>query len=402
MLLTCILAAGPALGPAALCDFAMAAGEPPTVLAGGQAGPRLSADAAVLYDLDSRQVLVDKRAFVSMAPASTTKILTCLVVLENASLDEIVEVTPNAARVSGARIGIRAGQRITVEELLYGLMLHSGNDAAIALAEHVGGSVSGFAELMNARARQLGALATNFVNPHGLTAPGHRTTALDLAIIAAAALEHPQFRELVSCREREIGSLDPAWTKLVRNTNQLLWSYEGADGIKTGTTREAGLCLVASATREGRRLVAVVLHSGDRWGDGARLLSHGFESTALTVLGRQGEVALAISVRDPVAPFWWRAPVYVPLKLRFGRTLAYAAPGPEQPRLEVTYSIADELTLPVGAGQVVGVALAHHEGRLVASVPLVVAEAVPQGVLYAAGSALLGRVARWFLQQGLR
>jgi D-alanyl-D-alanine carboxypeptidase (penicillin-binding protein 5/6) len=365
--------------------------------------PQVGAHAWLLYDPTSRQVLAERRGLVSLPPASTTKILTCLIVLETCEPTDEVTISAGAARTGGASVGLRRGQRFEVRELLYGLMLQSGNDAAVALAEHVAGSVAEFSKLMNARARELGALSSNFVNPHGLTAPGHRSTAYDLAVIAAAALRLPEFRALVASREHEIGSLDPAWTSLVRNTNQLLWSYAGADGVKTGTTNDAGECLVASATRDGRQLISVVLRSRHRWGDSARLLTFGFEGTALNLAGRRGDPGPAVLVADPVRPVWWSTglPLQVRVPLALGDDLAYVSPGRDPVAMTVTHALAPGLTLPLAAGEIVGVAAAYHDGRLVATAPLVVLSPVPRGLLYARGVEALARAVRAALRQGL-
>ncbi len=357
--------------------------------AGAAAPPRPGADAYILLDPVSMQVLAESNAYRLMAPASTTKIMTCLLVLENCSPVEVARVSRRAARTGGSRIGLREGQLIAVEDLLYGLMLRSGNDAAAALAEHVAGTIEDFAALMNRRARELGALATNFINPHGLTAPQHYSTAYDLAVIACAAMQDPRFAALVRSREREIGSLDPAWTRLVRNTNQLLWTYEGADGVKTGTTDEAGQCLVASATRGGRQLLSVVLHSGNRWRDTARLLDYGFDETALVVAARSGDPAPAAIARDPVRLPYLAAPlglsslrIAVPAVL--GGDLAFVHPLREPPALEVVYATPEgDLTLPIAEGQRVGTALAYSHGVLVASSPLVATRSIPRGLVYA-------------------
>lgn len=403
------LAAGPGLGEALASPGPAPGGPGAGPDAAGWSGPPVPVLAAVgahawlLYDPVSRQVLAERRGLARLAPASTTKILTCLVVLENSQPQDEVIIGANAARTGGARLGLAPGQRFRVEELLYGLMLLSANDAAVALAEHVGGSVPGFARLMNARARELGALASSFVNPHGLAAPGHYSTAYDLAVIAAAAVRRPDFRALVSSREHRIGSLDPSWTALLRNTNQLLWSYEGADGIKTGTTRQAGQCLVASATREGRQLVSVVLRSPNRWGDSARLLTFGFERTLLHWAGRRGDPGPPALALDPLPPAWWPwgRPLWVPVPVQLGEDLAWAGPVGREGQLLVEYALDPGLALPLAAGQRVGEAAAHLDGRRVAVVPLVVGSAMPQGVAHVAIVRALSGAVRALLRRGL-
>lgn len=367
--------------------------------------PRIRVGAAALLDPVTGQLLYGHNAFRTMAPASTTKIMTCLLAVERCGLDDVVTVSSRAAGTGGAHIGLRAGQLIRVQDLLFGLMLKSGNDAAVALAEHVAGSVEGFADLMNGRARELGALATTFRNPHGLTQPGHLTTAYDLALIARTAMDNPLFRAIVSSRERQIGSLDPAWTRLISSTNRLLWVYEGAEGVKTGTTDAAGKCLVASATRDARRLIAVCLRAQDRFGDTARLLDYGFEHTRLCLVGLAGEAARTVEAADPFAPevFPGWLPRQVPLLLAFGDNLAFNHSAGELPRVELAYSTDGvRLVLPLAAGQAVGTVTAYADGRPAAVARLICQQATPRGLDLAHLLGWLARAARLYIGQGLR
>ncbi len=367
--------------------------------------PRINVGAAALLDPVTGGLLYGINAFRTMAPASTTKIMTCLLVLEHCRLSEVVEVSPGAAGTGGAHVGLRAGQRILVEDLLFGLMLKSGNDAAVALAEHVAGSVEDFAEMMNRRAREIGALATTYRNPHGLTAPGHVTTAYDLALIARTAMDNPVFRALVSSREREIGSLDPAWTRIISSTNRLLWVYEGAEGIKTGTTDLAGRCLVASATRGGRRLIAVVMRASDRFGDTACLLDYGFDSSGLCLLGLAGEAARTVGARDPLSPevFLGQPPREVPLLLTLREALAFNRPADQSPQVELAFSTdKSPVLLPLAAGQIVGTVTAFADGRPAAVSSLISPAPVPRGLDVARLLGWFARLARLYLGQGMR
>lgn len=241
--------------------------------------PVIGASAAILYESKSKTILFSKKAETERAPASTTKIMTAILTLERCALDEVVTISRNASRVGGSQVGLKEGEKHSVEELLWSLLLVSGNDAAIALAEHVAGSVEKFAIYMNTRARELGCQNTNFVNPHGLSAPGHYSSVYDLALMTAHALQYPFFQEMVSVKEKEI-PWSQSWDRYLKNTNKLLWILEGADGVKTGTTNLAGACLVSSASKDGRQLIAVVLNSRDRWVESARLLKWGFDNFA--------------------------------------------------------------------------------------------------------------------------
>lgn len=184
-------------------------------------------------------MLYEKNADVQLAMASTTKIMTALVVLENCSLDEVVTVAKEAQGVEGSSIYLSAGEKLTVEQLLLGLMMHSGNDAAVALAIHCGGSVDAFVEMMNQKAADIGADRTNFVNPNGLPAEGHYTTARDLALIAATALKNDDFARIVSTQKAVIPWDGKEWDRVLVNKNKMLSMYDGANGVKTGYTKAA-------------------------------------------------------------------------------------------------------------------------------------------------------------------
>lgn len=255
--------------------------------------PSVTASSAVLIDLDDGAVLWSKDPDRRLPPASAVKIMTALVVLERSSPDEMVIVSAAAERV-GERdpevieVDLRAGERFTVEELLYALLLPSANDAAVALAEHVGGSVEAFTAMMNSRAQRLGARSSNFTNPHGLDHPGQRSTARDLAAIAREAMMHRGlFRRIVGTYSYMLER--PGGSRVLINRNRLLRNYPGAIGIKTGTTTQAGEVLVSGARRGGEGRVAVVMGSSDRYPDSARMLDHGFLGFARLSAADAGE-----------------------------------------------------------------------------------------------------------------
>ncbi len=263
-----------------------------------QSGPRVSAKAAILVDRTTGTILYAKSEHHRRAPASTTKIVTALVTLERVGLEKKVKVSPRAARVGGSSIYLRAGEVFTVEELLEGALLKSGNDATVALAEAVSGEMEEFVALMNQRAETLGAANSSFANPHGLTAPNHYSSAFDLALFANFALGIPTFREFVAKREGKIGQEGGEWVRKLKNTNRLLWAFPGADGVKTGTTNRAGPCLVSSATRDGRQLICVVLMSYNRWRDASLLLEYGFNNFKLHQVAKKGEVVARSQVEE--------------------------------------------------------------------------------------------------------
>lgn len=250
----------------------------------------ISAEKAVVMDAATGRVLYDRRAEEESLIASTTKIMTALVVCRQCNVLDRVRIPAEAVGIEGSSLYLREGEVMTVQDLLYGLMLHSGNDAAMALAIYCGGTVEGFVERMNDLARELGLENTHFANPHGLDAPDHHSTAKDLATLAACAMDDPVFRQTVSTKTVTAGE------RSLRNHNKLLWQVEGADGVKTGYTRAAGRILVSSATRDGRRLIAVTINAPDDWKDHAALLEDGFSRYSLTQIVQVGETVGTVSV----------------------------------------------------------------------------------------------------------
>ena len=248
----------------------------------------VSATAAVLMDADMGQVLYEKNGDRQMLIASTTKIMTALVVLEHAAPDDVITVTPDHM-AEGSSMYLRAGETVRVEELLYGLLLSSGNDAALALTECAGG-LTPFVALMNEKAAALGMAHTSFANPNGLDADGHYSTARDMAVLAAAAVENPTFRRICSSRSVTIGQ------RTMENHNRLLRQVEGCVGLKTGYTQAAGRTLVSCAERDGCRLVAVTLQDGNDWADHAALYDYGFRLTA----PRRGVQTALLRLREPL------------------------------------------------------------------------------------------------------
>ena len=225
--------------------------------------------AYVLDAVSGRELFVrnpDERSLI----ASTTKIMTALIVCEQCNVLDRMRIPKEAVGIEGSSMYLKEGEVMTLQELLYGLMLSSGNDAAVALAIYCGGTVEGFAELMNDKARNLGLTGTHFENPNGLDSPGHYSTARDLAKLAAYAMKNPIFYKTVSAKSVRIGD------RCLTNHNKLLWKLEGADGVKTGFTKAAGRILVSSATRQGRRIIGVTIDAPDDWNDHCQLLNEGF------------------------------------------------------------------------------------------------------------------------------
>lgn len=221
------------------------------------AEPKIYSHHVVVFERNSKMVLYEKNSNEKCKMASTTKIMTCTLILENCNLDDIVTVSSKSANTGGSRLGLHTGDNVSVRDLLHGLMLCSGNDAAVALAEHCGGSIEGFATLMNAKAQELSLFSTNFVTPHGLDNDNHYTTAYDFAILTDYALNNPQFLQIVGTKYCDV-SINGV-PKSIHNTNELLGSIQSVYGVKTGYTSQAGRCLISAAKQDNLDIIVVVL-----------------------------------------------------------------------------------------------------------------------------------------------
>lgn len=244
--------------------------------------PLINAKHAIIFDRHSKKAIYSKKAYESCKMASTTKIMTAIVVIENSNLNEIVEISSKASSTSGSRLGLSKNDKISVKHLLYGLMLKSGNDAAVALAENTGKNVENFALMMNSKAKEIGLLNTNFVTPHGLDAESHYTTALDLAILTDYALENKTFSKIVKTKSYTV--LINNNPKKISNTNELLGNFEGIYGVKTGFTNGANRCLVTSCKRNNLDFICIVLGCDtkkDRTKDSIKLLDYAFKNFSL-------------------------------------------------------------------------------------------------------------------------
>lgn len=272
------------------------------------AAPGISAQRAILVDALSGRVLYERDADAKSLIASTTKILTALIVCENCDLSQVVQIPKEAVGVEGSSMYLREGERLTVEQLLYGLMLRSGNDAAVALALHCSGSIEAFAEKMNGKAAQLGMTSSHFVNPHGLDADGHYSTARDLSRLAIAAMENETLRRIAATKSISFGE------RSLTNHNKLLWRYEGAIGIKTGYTKAAGRILVSAAERNGRRLVCVSINAPNDWSDHAALLDYGYSQMPVQNLVSAGQcMAKAMLLSGETVELKAEEPFFYPL-----------------------------------------------------------------------------------------
>ena len=319
----------------------------------------LSAQKAILMDASTGRVLFEKNADEQSLIASTTKIMTALVVCEQCNVLDRMRIPKEAVGIEGSSMYLREGEILTIQELLYGLMLHSGNDAAVALAIYCGGTVEGFAELMNDKARQLGMKDSHFENPNGLDAPGHYATARDLAILAAYAMKNPVFAQTVSTKTITVGQ------RYLRNHNKLLWQLEGADGVKTGYTRAAGRILVSSALRSGRRLIAVTINAPDDWNDHACLLNQGFSNFKVQRVVSAGDLIGFVEIAGGEAGN---------VQLLAAEDFDYALA--ENEHLTLMPSGTGFVYAPVAEGADAGVVHVCIDGKSVGKVPVVYGETI--------------------------
>ena len=305
----------------------------------------MSAKSYVLIDAANGRVLAAQNENEKLPMASTTKIMTALVAMENSNPDDTVTVSKNAAATEGSSIYLKAGEKVSMRELLYGLLLASGNDAAVAVAEHVSGSTEEFAKKMTDKAREIGASDTSFKNPSGLDDEGHFTTAKDLAQITRFALNNPLFAEIV--RTKSVTLSRSTYT----NHNKLLSMYEGVTGVKTGFTKKCGRCLVSSCSRNGLRLIAVTLNDPDDWNDHISLYDKAFSEYHSVNVISDGQRAGEFKSSDGDI----LNPIYK------GNVSAYLSDS-EQARISVTKNVPDTLSLPIKQGDKIGDAVVFLDG----------------------------------------
>lgn len=321
----------------------------------------VSAKNAIVLDASTGRILYEKDAHSRGLIASTTKIMTALLVCQQCNVLDRMRIPAEAVGIEGSSMYLQAGEVLTVQELLYGLMLQSGNDAAVALAIYCAGTVEGFVELMNDKARQLGLTGTHFDNPHGLDSPSHYATAADLAKLAAYAMEDPIFCQTVSTRTVRIGQ------RYLRNHNKLLWRLEGADGVKTGFTKSAGRILVSSATRQQRRIIAVTMNDPNDWQDHENLLGSAFSQFTVEQVVARGEILGYAEVAGGQAGF---------VALLSAEELSY--PLAKGETIEISLPEPGFIYAPAVEGQPAGYASVCLGGKEIARVALIYGETVEQ------------------------
>lgn len=341
--------------------------------------PKIKASAACLMDVSSGQVYFEKEGDKRREPASLTKVMTAILAIENGDLRDVVTVGKRAAAVSmGQDIGLKTGDRLYLEDLLKAALMFSANDSTVAIGEHIGGNHDMFVKMMNDKARALDMRNSHFANTNGYHHPNHYTTARDLAILSSYALKNEIFAQFVSTKEATISwlpqaredvkttqneSIEPVRQRDLRNTNRLLHSdFAGINGVKTGTTPRAGNCLIASATREGRQLVVVILNSNNRWNDATRLLEWGFNEVKSVVLVEKDEIMGEIPVLEGVEQ---------KVHLVSASKLECYIPIVNMEKVQHKIILSAAPTAPVSQGTKLGRVVYYLEGREIAAVDLV-------------------------------
>ena len=320
----------------------------------------VSAQSAVLMCVNNGKVLYSKNENKQLSMASTTKIMTSLLAIEAAIPDKEIVVTSEMVSVEGTSMGLVAGDSVSMNELVYGMLLQSGNDAANTVAYVLGGNPEGFAEMMNNRAAEIGMKNTNFVTASGLDHKDHYSTAYDMALLACESISNPEFKSICSKKSAKLTYGNPPYARTLTNHNRLLWSYDDAIGIKTGFTKKSGRCLVSAAERNGIILVAVTLNAPDDWNDHISMFEYGFSqcksvglSCDLPDIKVSGGVKNNVSLRLPSNPSWL-----------------------ENERCVVRIYLKPFVYAPVSKDTVVGKAVFYSDERVIAEIPVLTAESV--------------------------
>ena len=353
-------------------------------VAAGEGGePEITAQSAIIVEASTGRVIWEKNADARMYPASMTKMMTGILALEQMNLRSQIVMSPAAAYTESSPLGVLPGETIRTDELLNGMLLESDNGAAVALAESMAGSVSSFANIMNGKAEELGMKDSHFVNPNGLTAEGHYSTARDMAKLARYAMQNQAFRDIVKQEQRTIYWTSPGnKTFRAHNTNKLLGKYEGMTGIKTGWTNAAGGCLATGAQRNGVELIVVLMKADtpdDRFTDGAKLLDYGFEHVKMAKGPAKEKVRHKVWVKGGE-----QATAYVYPSHDIDYPLIN---GEDTGKYTLTYDVPNVVDAPLQAGEPVGQLVLRYDGQAVEEVPMI-SDKVPGG--FSVGSWLVG------------
>jgi len=342
---------------------------------------KIHSKGAVLIEGESKRVLYEKNAYESLPMASTTKIMTCIVALEAGGLDDVVTVSQRASRAPKVKLYLAVSEKQKLGDLLYSLMLESHNDTAVAIAEHVGGTVENFCDMMTAKAKEIGATKTSFKTPNGLDADGHYTSAYDLALIGAYALQNPEFVKIVTTTNKTIPTekLEGSKAHSLQNKNRFLYSYQGANGMKTGFTSKAGHCFAGSASRGGMQLIGVALAAGwgapgknQKYSDVITLMNYGFNNYKKHELIIPAKNYDRILVKKGVQDT-------LPLEVREKVTLPLSKE--EEQKITIKRNVPTSIEAPVKKGTTMGTVEILCDGNTLASVSLTAQEDIRKATL---------------------
>jgi D-alanyl-D-alanine carboxypeptidase (penicillin-binding protein 5/6) len=313
----------------------------------------LYGESYILLDSNTGRVLYEKNAHKKMPMASTTKIMTALIALENGNLDDKITIGNESVGIEGSSIYLCEGEVISLRDMLYGLMLRSGNDSAVAIASYIGKSTEDFVRLMNQKAKSIGAMNTNFTNPHGLHHELHYSTAYDMAIITKEAFKYEEFENIVGSKSYVANREN---NNYYYNKNKTLWEYEGGDGVKTGYTMKSGRCLVSSANRNGMRLIAISLNARDWFNDNYKLLDYGFEKYKSTLIYDSDQFIKKINVINGDKEY---------VNLVTEKSYFYPLKEGERQKIKIDLEIPHIIEAPIDKGTKIGYIYTYLNGQLV-------------------------------------
>lgn len=338
----------------------------------GDVLPNVTARSAVVMEAKTGKVIYSRNMRDIKYPASTTKIMTLIVALENGNLNDEVTASEDASKTEGSTIWLEPGEKRRMLDLLYGMMLVSGNDATVAVAEHIAGSVPAFAKMMTEKAHTIGAKDTYFVNSSGLPDEKHYTTAYDMALIAAYGYNsNPMFEQIVSTKEMQIPWADNDYDRVLDNENRMLWLYDGGNGVKTGYTDAAGRCLVSAAKRDGVQLVAVVLDSLYMWNDSIAMLDYGFDHIKKHKIVKKNEDVKTVYVsagRQKQLQLKASEDFYIPMDKDDNSDI--------DDKIKTRVEAPDRIEAAISKGDHIGTLIISYDGRDIGKVPLIAAESI--------------------------
>lgn len=334
----------------------------------------VTAKSAIVIEAATGKVLYEKNANDRRYPASTTKIMTLITALETGNTDDIVTTSKDASMVEGSSLGLTEGESLSMLDMLYGMMLVSGNDATVAVAEHIAGSVPAFAQLMTDKAQAIGAIHTHFTNSSGLPDVNHYTTAADMAKMTAYGYHLPLFATIVSTKEKIMPWQGQQHPRDLFNENRMLWLYDGANGAKTGYTEDAGRCLVSAAKRDGVQLIAVVFDSERMWDDSIAMLNYSFKQIHSQPIIQQGDILKTVKVvagKDKaVLPLYAQDGIVIPVS------------GDDEGDFTTVMDVPDKVNAPIEEGQTVGKVKVLYQNKEVGSTNLVAHDFVEKKSLF--------------------